>query len=271
MSTRPNPKPAEANEMMLLMQRLRTLQLRLSAVDPVAAQEAEERVLNWRAFVGEMKAREARRRRLHGCISEAMNQVTLDFGQRLEEKLLPRLSESFRILAPVVESRAATVSGMRALELEDEFTGRLSALERRNMSADSQLAELRAACADVYKRCAEVNESIDQIWTDQNPEGLGGWRQTVDKATKEKESKERSPLQAFKEDSILDESELEGPSWVGLTCPSCNEPTGRRKHREGFKDDLIGLLGIAPYWCPRCMVRFYRRRTSKIRRTRSSV
>jgi len=268
MPERAPQKLSEANEMMLLMQRLRTLQLRLSAVDPVANQKAEERLLTWRAFLGEMKAREVRRRRLHAYVSSSVNQTAADFGQLIEEKLLPRLTESFETLAPVIETRAATVSGMRAMEIEDDFIGRLSALERKGMSADSQLAELRVACADVYKRCAEVNESLDQIWDDQDSNGLGSWRQTVDKATVAKVASERPRMEIFKEESGIDVSEesLDGLGWVGMRCPSCNELTGRRKHREGFIDDFLGLFGISPFFCPRCMVRFYRRKSMKRKR-----
>ena len=268
MAERPTPKLTEANEMMLLMQRLRTLQLRLSAVDPVANQKAEERVLTWRAFLGEMKARETRRRRLHAYVSESVHQTAAGFGELIEQKFLPRLTESFDTLAPVIESRAATVSGMRAMEIEDEFIGRLSALERKGVSADSQLAELRVACTDVYKRCADVNESLDQIWDDQDTNGLGGWRQTVDQASKTKDANEKSRLQLFKEESGIDvtEDNLDGPGWVGMRCPSCNELTGRRKHREGFIDDFLGLFGISPFFCPRCMVRFYRRKSMKRKR-----
>jgi hypothetical protein len=50
--------------MTLLMQRLRTLQLRLNAVDPGAVKEATQRVLEWRSAAGEAKGAENRRRRL---------------------------------------------------------------------------------------------------------------------------------------------------------------------------------------------------------------
>jgi hypothetical protein len=192
--------------------------------------------------------------------------MNADFGQRFEGQVLPRISTSFVTLMTAVEGRAAALSGARATELEDEFAARLYSLERRNAAADTQLAELRAACTETYRRFSEVNERLDQIWFDDNTEGLGGWRETVQKLNLEKAANDKTPLEAFRRDSAMGEDEAEATAATGITCPMCGERSGRRKPRTGMKDDLLGMAGIAPFWCSRCMVRFYRFQTAKRRK-----
>lgn len=249
--------------MTLLMQRLRTLQLRLNSVDSVVIQEAGERVLEWRRFLEETKARENRRRQLYAYVTESTQETTTAFANCFDSQFLPRLSESFDKLKPAIESRAA------AIGIEDEFDGRLSALERRNAEADAQLVELRAACSGAYEKLSEVNDRLDRIWADQSTEGFGSWRVVVRKTREEKEVSTRTPLQSFRDNSFYDDSDPDEAERIGMICPQCWEPSGRRKRRAGLKDDLLGLLGIAPFGCPRCMVRFYR--LQPVRRRRPSV
>jgi hypothetical protein len=243
--------------MALLMQRLRTLQLRLNSVDPVAKRHAVERVLEWRAVKGEMKARENRRAGLQKYVIAGATEATYEFADRFETEFLPRLTASFETLIPEVERRAAAVSESRAIELEDEFAGRLTALERRNAQADLQLAELREACAGSYRRFAEVNDRLDRIWEDQEAEGIGGWRIILRKANTEKDANEKTPLEIFREEQ-LGEDEFDSAETPGLICPVCAAPRGRRKPRTGLMDDLLGLVGVSPYQCKRCLCRFYR-------------
>jgi hypothetical protein len=251
--------------MALLMQRLRTLQLRLNSVDATSAKAAGERVLEWRAFLGETKAREKRRRRLYAHVVDSAKAVTADFEHRFESGFLRRLSESFHTLEPAIEGRASVLAGSRAFDLEDEFGGRLNALERRSAAADAQLAELRAACGETYEKFAEANARLDEIWANDDTEGVGGWRQMLRKVNLEREASLKTPLQAFREDAYGDGEDLDGPDAIGLTCPMCLDKTGRRRPRTGVTDDVLGLIGIAPFRCPRCMVRFYRFRPGKRR------
>jgi hypothetical protein len=158
---------------------------------------------------------------------------------------------------PEIQRRAEIVSGARAVDLEDEFSARLGALERRNSLADLQLAELRQACAGSYRRFAEVHERLDRIWEDQESEGIGGWRVVVRNATIEKQSTSKTPLEVFREEQFGDD-DSDNPETPGLSCPVCHAPKGRRKPRTGLVDDLLGLVGIAPYQCRRCLCRFYR-------------
>jgi hypothetical protein len=239
--------------------------LRLNAVDATSAKAAGERVLEWRAFVGETKAREKRRKQLYAHIIDSAKAVTADFEQRFEGGFLPRLSESFHILEPAMEGRASALAGTRAFDLEDEFGGRLNALERRSVAADTQLAELRAACRETYEKFAEANARLDEIWANDDTEGVGGWRQMIKKVNLEREASLKTPLQAFREDAYGDDEDLDGPDAIGLTCPMCSENTGHRRPRTGVMDDLLGLIGIAPFRCQRCMVRFYRFRPGKRR------
>jgi len=263
---------AQPDDLMLLMQRLRTLQLRLNSVDPVAGQKAEERVLHWRAFLGETEAREMRRQKLHDLVASTVADLRADFGARFESQYLNRVAASVESMIPEVERRAGTVSGMKVMQLEDEFTSRLSSLERRHAASGAQLAELRAACADTYVRFSEVNSRLDEIFEDRDEEGLGGWRTAIRTARKQKEENDKTPYQVFMETSIVDEeSEVEQPLKLGMTCPNCGEATGRRKHRKSFLEDVMSLVGVAPYWCERCMVRYYRVRPARRRRRSKSV
>jgi hypothetical protein len=256
--------------MALLMQRLRTLQLRLNSVDPAAVQESSERVREWRAFWGEAKARETRRRRLYAYVTGSTEAVIDDFANQFESQFLPRISESFRILKPAIECRAATIPELRVPEIEDEFAGRLHALERRSSAADVKLAELTAACTDAYQKFAEVNQRLDQIWAEERAEGVGSWRAAMRKVSEDLEVNGKTAWQSFREESLFDEGELDGPGSVGLTCPSCGYLSGRRKRRTGIKDDVLALVSIAPFWCSRCMVRFYRFRQAPRKRRSNS-
>jgi hypothetical protein len=249
--------------MTLLMQRLRTLQLRLNSVDPGAVTEAGERVLEWRGAAGDARGAENRRQRVHTYVTGSMNDLTADLGQRLESEFLPRLTQSFRTLIPEVQSRADAVAGMRAMELEDEYTGRLRALERNTAASDAQLTELLDACADTYRKLSEVNERLDRIWADDGVDTVGGWRTAMSQVRAEKEASEKTPIESFREDAFGDDDDLDLASYTGLTCPICHELTGKRQARTGFMEDFAGVVGIAPYRCSRCMIRFYRYRPSR--------
>ena len=148
----------------MLMQRLRTLQLRLNSVDPGAIKEATQRVLDWRAAAGEAKGAENRRRRLHQYVTRSANEVNADFGQRLESDFLPRITQSFRTLFTEVRDRVEAASEMRAVEIEDDCNGRMKTLERRSAAADVQLSELCTVSENTYKRLAEVTGRFDQVW-----------------------------------------------------------------------------------------------------------
>jgi hypothetical protein len=245
------------------MQRLRTLQLRLNAVDPGAVKEASERVLEWRSTAGQAKAAENRRLRIHAFVTGAMSETAADFGQRLENGFLPRITQSFRTLIPEIQSRADATSGMRSLELDDEFGGRLRALERNTAVADTKLAELHRASEEAYKKLAEVNERLDQIWADEHSDGVGSWREAMAKVRAEGEANEKTPMEAFREDAFYDDDDVDEPTTPRLRCPICKEKTGKRQPRTGFIEDFAGIVGIAPYRCSRCMVRFYRYRPSR--------
>jgi len=252
--------------MTLLMQRLRTLQLRLNAVDPGAVREASERVLEWRSAAGDAMGAENRRRRLYAYVTERMESVRGDFEGRIESEFLPRITQSFRNLIPEVQSRAETVAGMRALEIEDEYNLRIKALERNFSGADEQLNELRSAGVGAYRKLAEVTERLDQIWADETSDSVGSWRDAMAKVRAEKEASEKTPMEAFREDAYGDDDEVEESIAYRLTCPICHENTGKRQPRTGFLEDFVGVFGIAPYRCSRCMVRFYRYRRSRKRK-----
>jgi hypothetical protein len=239
------------------MQRLRTLQLRLNSVDPGAVREAGERVLAWREVAGHAKGAESRRRRLQSYVTDSIEALNSDFSRRLHGDFLPRLDQSFRSLFPEVENRATAMANMRALQLEDEYSGRLKTLERTFSSADGQLAELRAACEETYKKLAEFNYRLDQIWGDESLGDLTGWRTEMSKIRAEQDAAEKSPIEAFREGAFGD-SDFEEPVTMRLTCPMCREKTGKRQPRTGLMEDFAGLFGIAPYRCSRCMLRFYR-------------
>jgi hypothetical protein len=251
------------DDMTMLMQRLRTLQLRLNSVDPGAVKEATQRVLAWRTVAGEGKGAESRRRRMHAYITGSVNEANAVFGARIEKEFLPRITQSFRTLIPEVQSRAGAISEIRALELDEEYNGRLKAVERNTLAADAQLAELRRTSEDAYRKLAEVNERFDQIWFDDNTEGVGGWRAAMAKVRAEKEGTDKTPMEAFREDSYFGGDEVDEPSTPRLNCPMCKERTGKRQPRAGLMEDLAGVFGIAPYRCSRCMVRFYRYRPSR--------
>jgi uncharacterized coiled-coil protein SlyX len=247
--------PSQPGDLDLLMQRLRTLQLRLNSVDPAAQQAASERVLEWRSLAGETRARENRRTQLYGAVTGGASDATHDFAQRFEFDFLPKLTQSLSTLLPQIQQTADSISTSRALRLEDDYGSRLVALERRTAEADAQLAELRQACLDGYKGMAEVNERLDAIWDNQEKEGIGGWRVVMKTASLEKEANYKTPMDAFREEAFDDEFAADTK---GKTCPVCGEPKGRRKHRTGIMDDLLGLISIDPYQCKRCYCRFYR-------------
>jgi hypothetical protein len=249
--------------MTMLMHRLRTLQLRLNSVDPGAIKEATQRVLDWRAAAGDAKAAEHRRSRMHTYVTRSAKELNEDFGQRLDSDFLPRITQSFRTLIPEVRNRAEAISAMRALELEDECNGRLKALERNSAAADTQLAELCKVSEDAYKKLAEVNERFDQIWMVDRTDGAGSWRDAMARVQAEKEANDKTPMEAFREDSFFGGDDVEEPGSVRLNCPMCKEATGKRQPRTGVMEDFAGIVGIAPYRCSRCMVRFYRYRPSR--------
>ncbi len=244
------------------------MQLRLNSVDPGAVKQASQRVLDWRSFAGDVKASEQRRTKLHSYATTELRDLTRDFSQRMDDDFIPRLTQSFRTLIPEIQERADSMSDLRVLELEDEFGGRLRALERYMASADNQMADLREASIDSYKRLAEFNERLDQIWADENLDNVGGWRAAIDKIRQEREESEKTPYDVFREDAFgdYDDEEADEPTAKGLTCPACKEPKGRRQPRTGFLEDLGGVIGIAPYHCSRCMVRFYRFRPRRNKR-----
>jgi hypothetical protein len=250
---------------MILTQRLRSLQLRLNSVDPGALGESAERVLNWRAVAGEAGGAEGRRIRVHAYVTGSVNAVTADFDRGLQRQFLPRLAQSFRSVSPELQGRADALSGMDARELELEYASRLKALERHTVSADNQLAELRSGCEDTYMKLAEVNERLDQIWANDDTESVGGWRSAIAKIRAEKAAGEKTPLQVFREDAFRDDEDQDKPGFTCLTCPTCHEATGMRQPRTGFMEDLAGVVGMAPYRCSRCMVRFYRYRPARKR------
>jgi hypothetical protein len=259
----PLQKSGEPDEMTVLMQRLRTLQLRLNSVDPVIKLGTAERVLSWRAVAGETKARENRQTRVRGYVTGSVRETTNDFRKRFEAGFLPRLSESFRTLLPAITGRGETLSTERAAELEDEFGARLSALERRSAEAAAQIADLRATCADTYKRFSEAHGRLDEIWADDNCEGLGGWRVIINKVSAEKQANEKSPMEVFREESLGEENNMDGTSAIGIRCPSCSEPQGYRRSHRGVMDDLLRLAGFAPFHCRRCLTSFHRFRPAK--------
>jgi hypothetical protein len=247
--------PSQSGDLDLLMQRLRTLQLRLNSVDPVAQQAASERVLEWRSLAGETKARENRRTQLYGAVTDGAGEATRDFAYRFEFDFLPKLTQSLSGLLPQIEQTGDSISASRALRLEDDYGARLVALERRTAEADAQLAELRQACLDGYKGMTEVNERLDAIWDNQEKDGIGGWRVVMRTASQEKEANYKAPMDAFREESFDEEFTADTK---GRICPVCGEAKGRRKHRTGVIDDLLGLISIDPYQCKRCYCRFYR-------------
>ena len=247
----------------MLMQRLRTLQLRLNSVDPGAIKEATRRVLDWRAAAGDAKSAENRRGRVYAYVVRSGQDVNADFGQRLETDFLPRITQSFRTLLPEVRNRAEAVSQMRILELEDDCTGRLKALERNTAAADIQLTELCKVSEDAYRKLAEVSERFDQAWMVDRGEGAASWRDALAKVRAENEANEKTPMEAFRKDSFFDEDGAEEAGSVRLNCPMCKEATGKRQPRTGVMEDFAGIVGIAPYRCSRCMIRFYRYRPSR--------
>jgi hypothetical protein len=251
------------DDMTMLMQRLRTLQLRLNSVDPGAIKEATQRVLDWRAAAGEAKGAENRRRRLHQYVTRSANEVNADFGQRLESDFLPRITQSFRTLFPEVRDRVEAASEMRAVEIEDDCNGRMKTLERRSAAADAQLSELCKVSENSYQRLAEVTERFDQVFRLEGPEGAGNWRDAMAKVRAEKEANGKTPMEAFRGDSFFDEDEMDEPGSLRLNCPVCKEATGKRQPRTGVMEDFAGIVGIAPYRCSRCMVRFYRFRPTR--------
>lgn len=249
--------------MSILMQRLRTLQLRLNSVDPGAIREATQRVLNWRAAAGEAKGAENRRLQLHTYVERSVNQLTADFGGWMESDFLPRITKSFQTLVPDVRTRSEALAGMRTLELEKDCDGRLKAVERRAATADTQLTELCKVSEEAYKKLAEVNERFDRIWAIEGAEGAAGWRDALSRVRADKEASEKTPMEAFREDAFFDEEDLDGPGSLRLNCPMCKQATGKRQPRTGVMEDFAGIVGIAPYRCSRCMVRFYRYRPSR--------
>jgi hypothetical protein len=249
--------------MTMLMQRLRTLQLRLNSVDPGVIKEATQRVLEWRAAASDAKGAEHRRGQMYSYVTQSARDMNADFGQRLESDFLPRITQSFRTLIPEVRTRAEAVSGMRAVEIEDDCNGRLKALERRSAAADSQLSELCLVSEDAYKKLAQVNEHFDRVWTIESPDGTGIWCEVMAKVRAEKEANEKTPMEAFREDSFIDEDDADEPGSLRLNCPMCKEATGKRQPRTGVIEDFAGIVGIAPYRCSRCMVRFYRYRPTR--------
>jgi hypothetical protein len=48
-----------------------------------------------------------------------------------------------------------------------------------------------------------------------------------------------------------------------VACPSCGARTAIRTHRSGAAEHLASLIGIYPYFCENCKVRF---RRSRVRR-----
>jgi hypothetical protein len=249
------PEPAAPNDLDLLMQRLRTLQLRLNSVDPVAKQATADRVLEWRALAGETKAGENRRTHLYTAVAEGTSDANHEFARRFEYDFLPKLTQSLSGLIPQIEQTADSISSARAIRLEDDYGSRLFALERRTAEADAQLAELREACLRGYKGMADVNERLDAIWDNQEKEGIGGWRVVMKNASVEKELNEKTPMQSFREEAFDDDFTADTK---GRICPICGEPKGHRKPRTGVIDDVLGLISIDPYQCKRCYCRFYR-------------
>jgi hypothetical protein len=253
--------------MTMLMQRLRTLQLRLNSFDPGAIKEAKQRVLGWRAAAGDARAAERRRGEMHSYVMYSAKALNADFGNRLESEFLPRITVSFQTLIPKVRDRAEAASGMRAVEIEDDCHGRMKALERRSAAADVQLTDLCKVSEDAYKKFADVTERFDQIWNLESPSEAGGWRDAVQKVRAEKEASEKSPMEAFREDSFFDDDDADEPGSLRLNCPMCKAATGKRQPRTGVMEDIAGIVGIAPYRCSRCMVRFYRYRPTRKKKT----
>jgi hypothetical protein len=249
------------------MQRLRTLQLRLNSVDPAAAKEATERVLEWRACLGETKARENRRRRLYAYVTDSAKETIEDFRDGLGSRFPERLSSAFDSLLPELRNLAEWTLASVAESLEADYGGRLGTLEKRGAAADEQLAELRSTCLGTYVKFSEANARLDQIWENDEVEGVGGWRAMTRKLRAEKEASEKTPLEVFREESFSEVRPLEARGFVGATCPVCGEQTGKRKARSNLVDDLVGMVGVHPYKCSRCMVRFYRFRPGRRRKT----
>jgi hypothetical protein len=251
-------------EVDLLLQRLRTLQLRLNSVDPIAQKATAGRILEWRAAAGETRARENRRNKLQSAVIEKAGGVAHDFAVRFEEEFLSRLTDSFSALIPEIEQVGDAISLGQAARLEDDYGSRLVALERRTAEADAQMTELREACMHGYRGLAEVNNRLDSIWDNQETQGIGGWRIVMRQAAAEKEAKTKSSMEAFREEAFDDEFTTETR---GRVCPVCGEAKGRRKPKTGIIDDLLGLVSVDPYQCKRCYCRFYRLNLGKRSRT----
>jgi hypothetical protein len=259
------PTVPAPDDLTILMQRLRTLQLRLNSVDPGVVQAAAERVLEWRSAAGEVKAAESRRRRLHAYVTESVDGVVTDFEYRMHNEFLPRLTQSFRNLLPEIQNRGAEITRTREEELEDHYNSRVIAVERSSAAAAAQMDELRNASAEVYRKLATVAERFDQILAEDD-EALAGWRDAMEKVKTEQEAMDVSPMEAFREDAFGFDDDDDEPTTVRLRCPVCHERTGKRQPRTGFFEDLGGIINIAPYRCSRCMVRFYRYRPSRRRK-----
>jgi hypothetical protein len=255
---------AKTTDVDLLLQRLRTLQLRLNSVDPGAQKATVDRVLEWRALAGETKARENRRTKLLSMVTRGAGEATRDFAMRFEEEFVPRLTNSCTGLVEQIEQAGDTLSPSRAAGLEDEYATRLAALERHTVEADVQMAELREACMRGYRGLTEVNDRLDSIWENQETEGIGGWRIVMRQAAAEKEAKTKSSMEAFREEAFDEGFTTETR---GRVCPVCGEAKGRRKPKTGIVDDLLGLVSIDPYQCKRCYCRFYRLNPGKRNRT----
>jgi hypothetical protein len=255
------------DDMTLLMQRLRTLQLRLNAVDPGAVKNANERLLAWRSAAGDIKGAENRRRLLQIYVTGSANDLVKDIRGALQSRFLPKLDQSFRSLLPAVQSRAEAVSGMRMLEIEDSCSPRLKALDRIAASADAQLTDVQAVCLDAYQKLADINDRMDSTWSDESLENIGGWRNAMAKVRTEKEAAEKTPMESFREEAYSqdDDGNPEEPTSTRLTCPMCQQKTGKRQPRTGLMEDFAGMFGIAPFRCGRCMVRYYRFRPHRKR------
>jgi hypothetical protein len=178
-----------------------------------------------------------------------------DFAYRFEFEFLPKLTHSLEAVLPQIEQTGDSIGSSCAQRLEDDYGTRLVALERRAAEADTQLSELRQACLRGYEGMTAVNGRLDAIWDNQDQEGIGGWRVVMRNASQEREANYKAPLEAFREESFDDEF---ASDTKGKTCPVCGEAKGRRKHRTGVIDDLLGLVSIDPYQCKRCYCRFYR-------------
>ena len=225
--------------------RLRELEGRLNSLSGSSGPDV-------RAFREALVAHEERRGKQYGQALREASTFALEITRAVDARLAPRMNgladRAVRELASVPVAEAGP--GSRAER-------RLNEMEELVPQSVGQFTALRRSAQTLEGRLAVAAERLDELWREQDPQGIGGWRLVMRAISAQVElEKEAQPAFVEQYRGQTEEKELH-PAAAGLVCPRCKTATVRRINRESILEELLRLGFIAPYRCSTCAERSY--------------